>query len=143
MQIAEHHPKGNFIRFGMLFMTPDLVKIKEMTGSISPHHNFLRLFEEVNRFISDKMSRYGSRSCFGSYKKHVGMSSKLKNWKGEAWEGFTPSQPKSILSCNKLTLEYQLKRSRTLVQSIFIFFIYLLFFFLDSSYLLKRVLGRD
>ena len=33
-------------------------------------------------------------------------------------EAITPSQPKAILSCNKLTLEYQLKRSRTLVQSI-------------------------
>ena len=45
MQIVECHPKGNFIRFGMLFMTPDLVKIREMTGSISPRHNVLRLFE--------------------------------------------------------------------------------------------------
>ena len=119
MQIVEHHPKGNFIGFGMLFMTPDLVKIREMNGSITPRHNFFRLFEEVNRHINSKMSCFGSRSCFGSYKKHMGISSTLKNWKGEAWEGFKPSQPNSILTCNKLTMEYQLKRSRTLVLTIY------------------------
>ena len=118
MQIVEHYPKGNIIRFGLLFYTPNLIKVREMNGSINPRFNFLGHFEEVNPFISLKMLQFESRMCFGSYKKHVGTTSKLKNRKGEAWEGFVPSQPRSLINCNKLTLDYKLKRSQTLVLSI-------------------------
>ena len=40
MQIVERHPKGNSIRFSMLFIAPDLDKIREMTGSHTPRPNF-------------------------------------------------------------------------------------------------------
>ena len=79
MGIVERHPKGNFIRFGMLFMTLNLVKIKEMTSRYTPHPNLFKLFEEVNWFIKGLMCKFGSRSCFGTYKKHEGMSSSLKS----------------------------------------------------------------
>ena len=91
MQIVEHHPKGNIIRFGLLFYTPDLVKPREITAKLNLRHTFLRLFEKTNRFITEKMSKSGSRTTFGSFKKHMGMTSTLKNWKSEAWEGFVPS----------------------------------------------------
>ena len=52
MGIVERHPKGNIIRFGLLFMTLNLVKIKEMTSRYTPHPNLFKLFEEVNQFIN-------------------------------------------------------------------------------------------
>ena len=48
MGIVERHPKGNIIRFGLLFMTLNLVKIKEMTSRYTPHPNLFKSFEEVN-----------------------------------------------------------------------------------------------
>ena len=45
-----------------------------------------------------------SRTVFGSVKKHVVMTTKLKSWKSEAWEGFVPSNPTSVVFGNKLTI---------------------------------------
>ena len=93
MKIVERHPKGNIIRFRLLFYTSDLVKPRQITANLNLRHNFLHLFEKINWFITEEMFKYGSRTTFGSYRKHVGMTSKLKNWKSEAWEGFLPSNP--------------------------------------------------
>ena len=118
MKIVEHHPAGNVIRFGLLFYTPDLVKPRQLTANLKLRQNFLPLFEKLNNFIKEKMTKSCSRTVFGSFKKHVGMTSKLKNWKSEAWEGFVPSNPTSIVRCNKLTLAYQKERSVSLINSI-------------------------
>ena len=115
MKIVERHPAGNVIRFGLLFYTPDLVKPRQLTANLNLRHNFLPLFEKVNNFIKEKMTKSCSRTVFGSFKKHVGMTSKLKS---EAWEGFVPSNPSSIARCNKLTLVYQKERSVSLINSI-------------------------
>ena len=118
MKIVERHLAGNVIRFGMLFYTPDLVKPRQFTANLNLRPNFLPLFEKINNFIREKMSKSCSRTIFGSYKKHVGMTTKLKNWKSEAWEGFVASNPHSIIKCNKLTLAYQRERSISILNSL-------------------------
>ena len=108
----------NVIRFGLLFYTPDLVKSRQITANLKLRQNFLPLFEKLNNFIKEKMTKSCSRTVFGSFKKHVGMTSKLKNWKSEAWEGFVASNPSSIVRCNKLTLAYQRERSISIINSL-------------------------
>ena len=118
MKIVERHPAGNVIRFGLLFYTPDLVKLRQMTANLKLRQNFFSLFEKINNFIKEKMSKFCSRTIFGSFKKHMGITSKLKNWKSEAWEGFIASNPSSIVRCNKLTLAFQRERSISIINSL-------------------------
>ena len=66
MQIVERHPKGNIIRFGLLFYTPDLVKPREITANLNLRHNFLHLFEKINRFNSKKILQGLIRAHFGN-----------------------------------------------------------------------------
>ena len=69
IQIVDRHPAGNVIRFGLLFYTPDLVKPRQITANLNLRHNFLSLFEKINKFTKDKMTKSGSRTVFGSFKK--------------------------------------------------------------------------
>ena len=111
MDLVQSHHAGNVIRIGMLFLRPDLC-VPELVKDYFP------LIRAVNKFIRYLMVKSCSRSIFGSVNKHVGITTKGRNWKCEAWEGFNPARPSSIARCSKLTLPYQRRRSFLLINAI-------------------------
>ena len=99
-------------------MTPKYVKLPTMSGPYTPEPNYFNLFSSVNNYINHLMSKSGTRSCFGSIKKHVGISKSAKGWTELAWEGFKPSNTCSILKCSTLTKAYALKKSVLVVKAL-------------------------
>ena len=89
-----------------------------MSGPYAPNPDYFNHFSGVNNYINHLMSKSGTRSCFGSIKKHVGISKSAKGWTELAWEGFKPSNPRSILKCSTLTKIYALKRSVQVVKEL-------------------------
>ena len=118
MDLVQTHPAGNVIRFGMLFLTPNLSIPDTFKSSVKLARDYFPLIWSINKFIKYLMVKSCSRSIFGSVTKHVGMTTKNKNWKCEAWEGFNPARHSSIIFCSKLTLPYQRKRSFLLINAI-------------------------
>ena len=77
MDLVKKHPKGNIIRFGQSFMTPDLIKLPKITGKYTQRPNLINLFTRVNKYSIELMRGFGCKSCFGSHKKHVAMTKYL------------------------------------------------------------------
>ena len=94
LDLFHNHPQGGQVRFGQVFMTPKYVKIPIMSGPYVPNPDFFKLFMGVNNYINHLMQQSGTRSCFGSLKKHMGISKSAKGWTELAWKGFKPSQPR-------------------------------------------------
>ena len=107
MDLVQTHPAGNVIRFGMLFLQPNLCIPDTFKAPAKLAKDYFPLIRGVNKCIRDLMVRSCSRSIFGSDNKYVGMTTKGRNWKCEAWEGFNPVHLSSIVRCSKLTLPYQ------------------------------------
>merc|ERR1711888_454196 len=84
---------ANIVKF-----TPDTFK-----NPLKLATNYFPLVRGINKCISYLMTKSCSRSTFGSINKHVGITVKGKNWKLDAWEGFNPAKPSSIIKCSKLT----------------------------------------
>ena len=118
MDLVQSHLAGNVIRFGMLFLQPNLCIPDNFKAPAKLAKDYFPLIRGVNKCIRDLMVRSCSRSIFGSANKHVGMTTKCRNWKCEAWKGFNPARASSIVCCSKLTLPYQRKRSFLLINAI-------------------------
>ena len=118
MDLGGDHPARNVIRFGELFCTPDLTIPDTLTSHHRPPRNYFPMYRVLNKYIKDLMGESSTRSIFGTISNHVGMTTKQKIWKSNAWEGFNQANRGSITSCNKLTLPYQRLRSFKLVNTI-------------------------
>ena len=111
MDLLHSHHSGSVIRFGLLFMYPSLCIPDTFSTRLRLPRNYSSHVRGVNNFIGYLMSNSCSKSSFGSLGKHVGITVSGKGWKAEAWEGFNPAKPASIIKCSKLTPPYQKKRS--------------------------------
>ena len=118
MDLLHSHHAGNVIRFGLVFVYPSLCIPETFKNPLKLAANHFPLVMGINKFIRSLMMKSCSRSIFGSINKHVGITVKGKNWKLDAWEGFNPAKPSSIIICSKLTLPYQKRRSFTLFNAI-------------------------
>ena len=118
VDLVRDHPARNVIRFRELFCTPDLTIPDTLTSHHRPPCNYFPIYRVLNEYIKDMMGESGTRSIFRTISNHVGMTTKQKSWKSNAWEGFNPANWGSITSCNKLTLPYQRLRSYKLVNII-------------------------
>ena len=118
VKMFSDHPSGGFCRIGQVFYCPKFVKLPTMSGHYTPQPNYLNLFNGVNKYISSLMTKSGSRSCFGSVRKHVAISRSGRGWIELAWLGFRPESPASILECTTLTRTYALKRSAKVVKAL-------------------------
>ena len=83
-----------------------------------PQPNYLPLYSGINKYIVSFMANSGSKSCFGSQNKHVGISKSGKGWTELAWEGFKPESPASILDCTTLSKAFALKRSAQVLRAL-------------------------
>ena len=118
MDLLHSHHAGNVIRFGLVFIFPSLCTPDTFKSPLKLAKNHFPLVTGINKCISYLMTKSCSRSTFGSFNKHVGITVKGKNWKSDAWENFNPAKPSSILKCSKLTPPYQKRRSFTLINQI-------------------------
>ena len=118
MDLMRNHPVSKVIRFRMLFCTPDLNTPDTLMSHVRLTRNYFPLYRVLNKCIKDIMIQSGTRSIFGAISTHVGMTTKQKNWKSDAWEDFKPANCASITSCNKLTFPHERLRSFKLVNSI-------------------------
>ena len=111
VDLVHSHPSGSVIRFGLIFMNPSLCTPDNFNTRFKLPKNCFSLVRGINDCIVYLMENTCSKSTFGSFGKHVGVTVSGKGWKCEAWEGFNPVRPASITRCSKLTLPYQRKRS--------------------------------
>ena len=111
VDLVHSHPSGSVIRFGLVFMNPSLCIPDNFNTRFKLDKNCFNLVRGINDCIKFLMENTCSKSTFGSFGKHVGVTVSGKGWKSEAWEGFNPVRPASITRCSKLTLPYQRKRS--------------------------------
>ena len=118
MDLLHTHHAGNVIRFGLVFIYPSLCTPETFRKPLKLANDYLPLVTGINKCISYLMTKSCSRSIFGSSSKHVGITVKGKNWKVDAWEGFNPAKPASILNCSKLTPPYQKRRSFSIINQI-------------------------
>ena len=118
MDLLHSHHAGNVIRFGLVFVFPSLCTPDTFKNPLKLAANHFPLVRGINKCISYLMTKSCSRSTFGSINKHVGITVKGKNWKSDAWEGFNPAKPSSIIRCSKLTPPYQKRRSFSLINAI-------------------------
>ena len=102
----------------MIFVSPNLCVPGTFKNPAKLAKDFFPLVRAINKCIRYLMVKSCSRSIFGSMNKHVGITIKGRNWKSEAWEGFNPARPSSIIKCSKLTLPYQKRRSFLLINAI-------------------------
>ena len=103
MDLLHSHHAGNVIRFGLVFIYPSLCTPDTFRTRLKLAKNFFPLVRGINNFISYLMTNSCSKTSFGSISKHVGITVKGKGWKSDAWEGFNPAKPASIIKCSKLT----------------------------------------
>ena len=118
MDLLHSHHAGNVIRFGLVFVFPSLCTPDTFKNPLKLATNYFPLVRGINKCISYLMTKSCSKSTFGSINKHVGITVKGKNWKSDAWEGFNPAKPSSIIKCSKLTPPYQKRRSFSLINAI-------------------------
>ena len=118
MDLVQSHHAGNVVRIGMIFVSPNLCVPDTFKNPAKLAQDFFPLVRGINKCIRYLMVKSCSRSIFGSMNKHVGITIKGRNWKSEAWEGFNPARPSSIIKCSKLTLPYQKRRSFLLINAI-------------------------
>ena len=118
MDLLHTHPAGNVIRFGQVFIYPSLCTPETFTKPYKLANNYFPLVSGINKHITNLMSKSCSRTAIGSIGKHVGITVKGKNWRVDAWEGYNPTKPSSIIKCSKLTPPYQKRRSFTLLNQI-------------------------
>ena len=118
VDLLHSHQSGSVIRFGLLFMNPSLCIPDTFNTRLKLPRNYFPLVRGINNFIGYLMSNSCSKSSFGSLGKHVGITVSGKGWKAEAWEGFNPAKPASIIKCSKLTPPYQKRRSFLLMNAI-------------------------
>ena len=119
LQLFTKHPQGGFCRFAQTFVCPKYVVPNSMSNvKFRPPVNYLGLYSGINKYILSKMNYSGSKSCFGSERRHVGISKSGKGWVELAWKGFRPESPESILGCTTLSKAYALKRSVQILRAL-------------------------
>ena len=81
MDLVQSHHAGNVIRIGMLFVRPDLCVPDTFKNLVKLAKDYFPLIRAVNKCIRYLMVKSCSRSIFGSLNKHVGITTKGRNWK--------------------------------------------------------------